>query len=132
MVPVADVVASRRVVGSALLSLERKKLLRQRAPLSVSMVLALECLACAPSRDDILAGLLLLSVFGRLSVGDMLQIDTESVLDGGEGYLEAFMVRHKTAKPGTRRSMPVVVPTLGVSSKCWTRPRLENRAAQGL
>jgi len=31
-VPVADVAASRRVVGSALLSLERKKLLRQRAP----------------------------------------------------------------------------------------------------
>ena len=68
-----------------------------------------------------MAGLLLFGVFGRLRVGDMLQMDTEPVLDapkGCEGYLEAFMVRHKTAKPGTRRSMPVVGPTLGVSSKC--------------
>ena len=134
-VPLADVSASRRVAGSALLSLERKQLLRQRAPLTVSMIVALECLARADTRDGILAGLLLFCVFGRLRVGDMVQIDCEPTLDApevGEGFLEAFMVKHKTAKPGTRRSMPVAVPTLGISGSCWTRPWLAHRAKQGL
>jgi len=122
-VPLADVSASRRIAVSALLSLERKQLLRQRSQLTVSMVVALECLARADTRDGILAGLLLFCVFGRLRVGDMVQIDCEPTLDAPEGGNDFWRPSWSNTR---RRSQGLVV---ACPSSC---PRLGSAAPVGL
>ena len=70
---------STRVRGTALLGLERKGLIRQRAPLSVEQVRLLERVAAEPKHvDSLFAGACCVALYGRARVGDLRRCDLTS------------------------------------------------------
>ena len=73
---------SRRVQGAALQSLSRKALLRQRAPLTVSMLSYLEQLTVVDvlERDSVMAGFFVLAALGRARAGDLARAAREPFL----------------------------------------------------
>jgi len=134
----ASTLGSQRLRGSALLSLRRRGLLRQRRPLTVDMVVALEkrVFEQPDEPDSLLAGSILFAIFGRTRVGDLFRSSTEPLVDKdlgpGTGFLEGALIEHKTARPGTKQAMPVVTPLLGVSGHPWAECWVAARARAGL
>ena len=133
------VLASRRVHGQVLASLDRRREKRQRDVLPVIMVKSLEELVCSSTAnvgDKIFAGFVLLCLHARARVGDALRADREPHLDVdelGEGFIEAGFLRHKTsfrAKAKTR--LPAVAHATGVTGLPWAERWLSARAALGL
>ena len=111
---------------------------RQRRPLSVKMVEALETVlhhdAGRGEADAIIAGAALLGVYGRVRVGDLRQCAEEPVLDeaGDVGFIETHFIAHKTARPGSKRALPIAGSSLGVTSYRWARLWLDARKSAGL
>ena len=129
--------SSQRLKGAALTNLRRRPLLRQRAPLSVAMVVALERSALEKDdRDSILSSAILFTLFSRTRVGDMRRSNVEPILDilraSGEGFVDGAFLAHKTARPGTKRAMLVVAPTIGVSGLRWAEAWLQGRRCANL
>ena len=123
---------SARVYGMCSSLLREGLVHRQRDPLRVSMVRAFEEVlvddAGRGGEDAIIAGTALFCIFGRLRVGDLRRCKNEPIIDdaGGDAYLETHFVDHKTARPGTRRALPVVAPAAGLISdwaKLWLLAR---------
>ena len=137
-VPFEEIRLSKRISGIAVLNASRQRARRQRAPLTVPMVAALEAAAMGPpqARDTVLAGTLLFALFGRVRIGDLVRSNTEpfvdDVLGDGSGYAEGAFLDHKTAKAGSRESLPVVVHLRGITGAAWVSSWLSARRHQEL
>jgi len=128
---------SSRVRGLATRSLDRRGALRQRAPLSVDMVAYLESIAANEEHvDGLLAGSLLFCLMGRARVGDLRRGAVEPFRDVSAGspvgFLQTELLAYKTARPGTKKGMPVVAPTPGVTGTDWGQIWLASRVSNGL
>ena len=129
---------SSRVRGMALRLLKTRGVLRQRDPLSVEMVISLENTAIDDPDDYtvVIAGAALFVLYTRARVGDVARSCTEPFLDlsadMSEGYIQGALLDHKTAKPGTRQSLPLAAPAIGVTGRNWAAAWLEARRRQRL
>ena len=133
-----------RVAGVARLMYLSKKKKRQRPPLTVEMVVALETLTCnaeAPALDRVIAGFFVLLVFsrGRFSDGLHMQnlrseIPASASADSLAGYVEADVARTKAAYTLERKTMflPIVAPRNGLSGRDWFAGFAEARQASGV
>ena len=116
----APIRKSARIFGVCTAMLRDGLVRHQRRPLSVAMVKCLEQVllddAGVGSPSAVIAGGALFCVYARLRVGDLRRCSVEPVLDiaGATGFIETKFVEHKTAKPGTRRSLPVAAPAFGL------------------
>lgn len=138
-VPFRHLLESSRLRGIAFQELGRKAVLRQRSPLTASMVMDLELLVASTAADRskrIIAGTALFILFGRARVGDIARATMEPKLDAAEGdahgFVETFLVDHKTAKPGTRKALPVTAPICGLTHHPWARTWLTLRSEAGI
>ena len=128
--------SSSRVQGLCADSL-RRNTITQRRPLSVDVVKVLERIVSADAGsgnpDGIYAGTALFAVYSRCRVGDLCRCAVEPTLDltDGGGFVETFFLEHKSAKPGSRRALPIVAPVLGLTSK-WACEWMAARSAAGL
>ena len=101
---VKAVLDSGRVRGVSAEHFKRKRALRQRDPLTVAQVIALEkCVmdADAADKDRMAAGFFLVCVYGRLRYSDAqhinsVKLDTQKVQGKTVGFLEATCKRTKT------------------------------------
>ena len=125
-----EILMSSRVTGSAHRSFLNKRLLKQRDALTVCQVQVLEHVVCGsfPLKDRVFAGHCLLCVYGRLRFGDSQNIEEEPVLE--EDFVECGISMHKTVHLAgrSRRLLPVVAPTVGVTGENWGGAFLEARA----
>ena len=102
-------------------------------PLSVAMLKAMEQLTidAADDTDGVLAGSLVFAVLARLRIGDLRRCTEEPRIDTGPvdeaGFIESTFFDHKTAAVGSKNSLPVVAPLLGVTGLPWARAWLERR-----
>ena len=128
--------ASPRVAGVARLMYLSKKKKRQRPPLTVEMVVALET-----PLDRVIAGFFVLLVFsrGRFSDGLHMQnlrseIPASASADSLAGYVEADVARTKAAYTLERKTMflPIVAPRNGLSGRDWFAGFAEARQASGV
>jgi hypothetical protein len=133
----SETLASRRVSGSALKSFERKRLLRQRDPLTCPMVHLLELIVLndvpdASTEDRIVAGHALFLVFTRARHMDAQYVFEEPVADGP--YLEAVTLRTKTsnAKGKRRKKLTLVGLSQGLADRQWAPVWLRLRSDLGL
>ena len=118
---------SRRIKGMCCRLRRGAHAVRQRDPLTKSMVNDLEKLlvseADAGTIDAVLAATALFGLYARVRVGDLRRCSIEPTLsmasDRSTGTLETQFFDHKTARPGTRRALPVAAPVFGVSGACW-------------
>jgi hypothetical protein len=133
----SETLASRRVSGSALKSFERKRLLRQRDPLTCPMVHLLELIVLndVPNttiEDRVVSGHALFLVFTRARHMDAQYVFEEPVVDGP--YLEAVTSRTKTsnAKGKRRKKLTLVGLSQGLADRQWAPVWLRLRADLGL
>ena len=127
---------SSRIRGLSIRLLKTRGVMKQRDPLTVAMVITLETVtinADGGFNDDdvVIAGAALFVLYARARVGDVARSSTEPCLDlapdGSEGYVQGALLRHKTAKPGTKRSLPLAAPAFGVSGADWASAWLSTR-----
>ncbi len=135
MVVEEEVFTSKRVQGARLASSKTKRMLVQREPLKVSLVVGLENLlfdegVSAPTRVFIC--FVLLMVHTRARYADSMTISEEPVLDGD--WLEAATSQYKQCNQPHRRNkwLYLVGPSLGVSGKPWASAWLQLRKEVGL
>jgi hypothetical protein len=130
---VAAAAGSSRVRGLVVRLLKTRQPLRQRAPLSVAMVAFLENLACDTEEDleGVLAGAALFCLYARARVGDLRRSPVDPILDiaagGRVGFVQGAFFEHKTAKAGSKISLPIVAPLPGVTGRDWASPWLDRR-----
>ena len=136
-----DCANSPRVAGVSRTMFLSKKKLRQRPPLTVAMLLALEKLTCdsdASALDRVIAGFFVLLVLARARFSDGLnllhlreEIPASASRGSLAGYVEANVSRTKAAYTVQRKTMflPVVAPRHGVSGLDWFRGFQEARKA---
>lgn len=135
---VTEAAKSSRVRGLALRLQKTRGVLRQRDPLTVSMAKVLEEVVTSDSSefDIIISGAALFTMYGRARVGDMRRSRVEPFLDlsadRSEGFIQGALMDHKTARPGTRQSLPLVAPAIGISGANWAEAWLKAREHQGL
>ena len=131
---------SSRVLGATLASSERKRLLKQCAPLSVRALAGLEHLVihAASPKEAVMAGTFAFLCHARARYSDLVRVQTEPTLDvsGGQGYIEtkATSEHMKTgrAKKRRRREVPIVGLAFGVLGAPWAEAWLAARKAEGL
>ena len=72
--------------------------------------------------DSVLAATALFCIYSRARVGDLRKCDVVPMMDMAKdrscGTLETRLLEHKTARPGTRRALPVAAPVFGVMEIC--------------
>ena len=132
--------ASTRLTGLTVALLMTRGAIRQRSPLSVPMVIALEKLVLrddgAGSFEALVAGAALFALYSRARVGDLAKCTVEPTLDVNEdnsfGYVETSFLNHKTARPGVRRALPITGNAFGIMNRPWADSWLRARAAVGL
>jgi len=136
---VSDVLASRRVIGSALASYSRKREPNKRLPLTKVEMQCLERFvvdSAGPMRDRVLAGFALMCAYGRLRVGDASRLDREPTLDvdsEGVGYFEAGLLEHKTSsRVRSRVRLPAAGSAIGIDGLEWARAWLALRKSANL
>ena len=139
-IDVAIIRASGRIRGMTCKLLRTRGAVRQRRPLTTKMVIALENVLAdnveAANADAIHAGTALFAVFSRARVGDLRRCGVEPLLDltddKSSGYIETRFTEHKTARPGSRRSLPIVASAYGLTDICWGNLWLRARSAAGV
>jgi len=86
--------------------------------------------------DALLAGSLVFCLMGRARVGDLRRGGVEPFRDVSEGspvgFLQTELLAYKTARPGTKKGMPVVAPIPGVTGTDWGQTWLDGRVSNGL
>ena len=82
----------------------------------------------------LVAGAALFAIFGRARIGDLRRCNAEPQLDvsGEAGYIETRFFDHKTARPGTRRALPIAAAAYGLRNKPWAQTWLAARRAAQL
>ena len=124
---------SARVSGASLRLQATRGEVVQRAPLTVKMVATLEAVVLEDegrgNYDAVIAGAALFTLFSRSRVGDLRRCAVEPILDGE--FLETRFLDHKTARPGSRRALPIVAPVCGVT-RDWGTSWIRTRQAAGL
>lgn len=121
------VCSSKRIDGAVKLHYEKRAKVRQRPPLTVEQVKALETTVTNPSRstfDRVMAGYFLMLVYGRLRFSDGQRVTgmrLELVHVDGKlvGFLECAAERTKTRISLERkvRYLPIAIPV-----QCLTEP----------
>ena len=102
------------------------------------MVTSLENLVLADSdcEDGLIAGAALFCLYARARVGDIAKCSEEPSLDiaqdGSLGFIQSRLLDHKTARPGEKRSLPVVAPVFGVTGRNWATHWMRGRCAARL
>ena len=135
---VKEVATSSRVRGLVVRMLKTRPVLRQRDPLTVAMVRCLEGLTIHSTDPftKVFAGSVLFCLYGRARVGDLARSATEPFLDIPRdlsgGFVQGALLDHKTARPGSKRALPVAAPVLGVSGKNWASSWVQARSSQRL
>lgn len=135
-VAVGEALDSRRVEGAVLASLSRKRMLRQRDPLTAAEVVALEKWIIQHGDDDFFIGNVvggcLLALHSRSRWGDLVAIPEEPASEGG--WFEARSSYHKTYNRPERRHrwLPIAGLSHGVSGLAWFDAWLKLRARSGL
>ena len=107
--------------------LRRRRATRQRDPLTVPMVKALEeylnANAATGSPMTVMASTTLFAVYTRTRIGDLRRCTVEPVVElssgGSVGYLETKFHDHKTAKPASTRALPIAAPVHGLTGSVW-------------
>ena len=131
----AGVRGSRRIGGLCVKLRRRLGKPRQSKVLSAAMVVAMESFvvgdAGAGSPEAILGGAALFALYGRTRIGDLARCKQEPVPDNGV-YVETGLISHKTARPGTSLSLPVVAPMCGITGGDWAKSWLKGRERAGL
>ena len=132
-IKVESIQRSTRVHGLSIAMLRTRAMVRQRSPLSVAMVRALERVVMedAGKGEDnaIIAGIALFTLFARARIGDISRCPYEPSLDTscGTGYVETRFVNHKTARPGSRLALPITATAFGISGEPWAETWLTAR-----
>ena len=132
MLPTEGSVVSPRVRGAAARSFERKRILTQRDPLTVSHVRTLENhLFSSEGPTAVLAGFVLFLVYARCRHSDAQRLEHEPVLVGP--YLEAGSCRTKTSSRSGRRRrlLPIAAPSEGIVGP-WAERWMMLREQHGL
>ena len=137
-----EVRSSSRIHGISCKLLRTRAEVRQSVPLSTTMVKVLEEILAkgcrVPTADAILAGDDLFAMYGRARVGDVRRcahepkLDLALLADEHVGYVETRFFEHKTARPGSRKSLPIAAPAYGLLGTCWAEQWLSARRAAGL
>ena len=102
------------------------------------MVSALERVVASGDEDyaTIVAGSALFILYSRARVGDVARSQCEPTLDVAQdrsiGFCQEALLQHKTAKPGSKQSLPLVAPIFGITGAEWASPWLEARTWQRL
>ena len=107
--------------------LKTREATRQRDPLTVPMIVALEKLlaqnAADGKHDAVVAASVLFAVYSRTRVGDLRKCREEPKIDmspdGKKGYIDTRFADHKTAKPGSTKALPIAAPAYGLTDECW-------------
>ena len=123
----SDLQKSMRVKGMCCRMLRTRQVARQRAPLTVPMVRALEELLAREaelgSRDAVVSASALFALYARGRIGDLRRCMQEPKYIGSadrkDGFLETFLVEHKTAQAGSTKALPVAAPINGVTQNVW-------------
>ena len=131
---------SRRVKGMCCRLSRSGEAVRQRDPLTVDMVKDLEHVLAEGSAqgsvDSVVAATALFAVYARARIGDLRRCLQEPALDVASnratGFLQTAFMEHKTAKPGTRRALPVAAPIFGLTMHVWGEEFLLTRCSAGL
>ena len=131
---------SRRIKGMCCRLQRSAHAVRQRDPLSQEMLVQLEKLlvseAAAGTIDAVLASTTLFGVYSRARVGDMRRCEVEPYVqmasDRSSGTIETRFLQHKTARPGTKRALPVAAPAFALTSACWAEHFVIARQVAGL
>ena len=139
-VDLTDMQKSTRIKGMCCRLQRSGHAVRQRDPLSKAMLEDLEILlakgAEAGAVDSVLAATALFCVYARTRVGDLRKCINEPIMDMAEdrscGTLETKFFDHKTARPGTRKALPVAAPVFGVTKVCWGEHFVTARRAADL
>ena len=129
---------SARIHGLCVALLRTRGAVRQRRPLTVKMIHTLEQTVIDDDGlghpDALVAGAALMAVFGRARIGDLARCPFEPTLEvdlAGGGYIETRFDRHKTSRPGSRRSLPISASALGLLGSPWAKLWLEAREIAG-
>ena len=136
------VCSSKRIDGAVKLHYEKRAKVRQRPPLTVAQVRALETTVTNPARstfDRIMAGYFLMLIYGRLRFSDgqrvtgmrleLVHVDSKPV-----GFLECAAERTKTSISLERkvRYLPIAVPVQCLADPHWLPVWDHLRNEQGL
>ena len=124
----ANVRESGRIRGMTIRPLRSRQEVRQRRPLTVDMVMALEqiVLDSDGTSDEraIIAGAALFATFGRIRIGDMRKCSIEPIAQVAAskcvGTVDTRFHFHKTARAGTGKALPIAAPAFGLTSgRSW-------------
>ena len=129
---------SARVHGLCVALLRTRGAVRQRRPLTMQMVMTLEKIiqgdGGAGEPETLTAGIALFALYGRARIGDLARCPYEPALEVGEnqhGYVETKFDKHKTARPGSRRALPITAAARGLLDLPWAAIWLEARSIAG-
>ena len=132
---------SSRITGMTLHCLRAREEVKQRRPLTASMVRMLEEKVISDNgkgdADAIVAGAALFACYGRLRVGDLRWCTVDPSLDlhveSQTGTLDSRFRRHKTAKPGSGKALPIAAPAYGlIDQTSWAAAWMASRRTAGL
>jgi hypothetical protein len=135
MVVDEGILESKRVAGAILASAKTKRMLVQRAPLTVDMVSKLEALVMQEElavTTRVFVGYVLLMIHTRARFSDAMHIETEPLIEGE--WLEAETAQYKQANQPHRRNkfLYLVGMAKGVSGVPWAETWLRIRRSAGL
>ena len=130
---------SRRIAGVAEQMLAGSRWVRQAAELTVLEVRGLHQLSDSQEAhvwDKAIASYTLVALYGRCRHSDLSDVHSIKLEVGptGEGFLILFLGQHKTSRlqARSRRLLPVLVPTIGITGTEWVSSALANLKAVGL
>ena len=124
---------SPRVEGASILGMKEKMPVRQRPPLTLAQLVALEQIAGGGRGNDaVFAGFLCFMVHCRLRFSDAHEVVEEPLIDGH--YLEATLGRTKTSRRATFAQQRISVTGIadGVANASWAAGWLVERQRTGL
>ena len=134
----SEVIDAKRVLGASHIQGMNKRVLRQRRPLTLLEILALESLARSAScpYDRYAACFFLVQPYSRARYGDYSKSHKliPDFTDQGTGYLEAPTLFAKTQRSteAKRTLMPQVAPQTGASDFAWANVFVAERKKQGI
>ena len=132
----SEILKSKRIDGAVFSSMQRKRMLLQREPLTVEQVTSLETWLVEQGHGDLeranLVGSFLFCLHTRSRWGDINAVSEEPVVDGP--WFDARTGYHKTYNRPERRHrwLPLAGLADGVSGRPWVQKWLELRKKAGL
>ena len=117
----SEVVASKRIQGTARQAALKKRPTKQAPALKVRMVFRLHEILQDPSGsyfDRLAACAILFSVYGKCRVSNLRHVEAivaDFSADGKHGFLEILTQYHNTSQKDKKRLLPIVAPAFGIT-----------------